>query len=170
MVVSVDGAPIGNAQRELGELRPTTRSRRRRRRGPTRSASPSTTTTAHQTEDRNLYVAKVAVGCGAGARRPARGRRARDWHRERRRTGVDCGGSCAACAPRTRTAQNSTRSNLTSTGGGVHGTGGHVLGRHQEWHRRPASDCGGSCAACAPACPPTTYAAESMTHSIGGSA
>jgi lysophospholipase L1-like esterase len=51
---------------------------------------------ASTTEDRNLYVAKVVVGCGAGA---PPGPTCSDGLKNGTETGIDCGGSCPACAP-----------------------------------------------------------------------
>jgi endoglucanase len=113
MVVSVDGAVIGSASVSKAGWADY---------AFTFTAAPGTheirvafdNDFCSTTEDRNLYVAKLAVGCGAGG---APAPTCSDGIQNGSETGVDCGGSCPACA--------------------------------------------------APACQPQTFAAGSMTHSVG---
>lgn len=122
MVVSVDGAPIGSTFVSSSSWTDY-------------AFSFTATAGAHQIsvafdndyatrgQDRNLYVAKVVVGCAAGG--PA-APTCFDGVKNGNETGVDCGGSCAACAapppagcsPVTFAAANMTHSVGGATTGG----------------------------------------------------
>ena len=118
MVVSVDGAPIGNVSVSSSSW--------------TDYAFPLTAPLGtHEirvtydndycstTEDRNLYVAKVVVGCGAGA---APAPTCSDGIQNGNETGVDCGGSCPACpAPACQPATFAAGSMTASVGAAIQG-------------------------------------------------
>ena len=116
MIVSVDGAPIGDtfvsATSWADYAFPFTAAA-----GTTHEVRVTFDNDyCSTTEDRNLYVAKLVVGCGTGAPPPP-APTCSDGIQNGNETGVDCGGSCPACP--------------------------------------------------APACQPATFAAGSMTASVG---
>jgi endoglucanase len=87
---------------------------------------------ASTTEDRNLYVAKVTMGCGTSPAAPpaAPVSTCSDGVKNGTETGVDCGGSCPACAPPPPPACTGATFQAASM---THSTGGAAPGGWNVW-------------------------------------